>query len=294
MGERLETQASAGTDDALAVAAQPRASAECATRRAELGITIEDVANQLKFAPRQIEALEAGDFDRLPGGTFARGMIRSYTKLLKLDPAPLLAQLVESGIGPQPGPEEAVSLRAPIPFSEGGSHVNLVYAVLSVVLLAIVAFFAFEWYQEKSGSTRMAFVGPGQEAPLPRATPATAPGTSAPARESEPKPETFARIGGSPVPETVGRAEETLQPVAPGKGRITMRFEKDAWVQIKAGNGQMLVSQVNPAGTEKVVDGVPPFQLTIGNAPSVHLFYNDQPVDLKPHFKVDVARFTLK
>ena len=73
-----------------------------------------------------------------------------------------------------------------------------------------------------------------------------------------------------------------------------MRFDKDSWVQIKARNGETLLSQVNPAGTEKVIDGLPPFELTIGNAPNVHVTYNDQPVDLKPHFKVDVARFTLK
>jgi cytoskeleton protein RodZ len=72
-----------------------------------------------------------------------------------------------------------------------------------------------------------------------------------------------------------------------------LRFEKESWVEIKARNGTLL-SQLNPAGSEKTVEGDPPFQLTIGNAPSVQVTYNDQPVDLKPHFKVDVARFTLQ
>ena len=78
-------------------------------------MSLEDVANQLKFSPRLIEALEAGEFDKLPGRTFARGMLRSYAKLLKLDPAPILAQLVASGMGAQTGPEQAVSLRTPDP-----------------------------------------------------------------------------------------------------------------------------------------------------------------------------------
>ncbi|CAN0345825.1 unnamed protein product, partial [Phaeothamnion confervicola] len=276
-------------DDALAAreaaggsATAPPATAAFAARRAELGMSLEDVANQMKFATRQIEALEAGDFARLPGGTFVRGMLRSYARLLKIDPEPILRQLSASGAGPQPGPEHAVSLRTPIPFSEGGNHVNLVYAVLSVVILAVVAFFAIEWYQEQSAPPKLAFVAPAQDAPAAQAPPGDA------------TPATFASAGPAPVPETAPRAEERKSPApAPGMRRIVMRFDKESWVEVKAGNGETLLSQMNPAGTEKVVEGPPPFLLTIGNAPNVRVTYNEAPVDLRPHFKVDVARFTL-
>lgn len=296
----------AGSHDALT----ERGSAEgvsiaiFAQRRAEMGLTHEDVANQLKFAPRFIEALEAGEFDKLPGRTFARGMLRSYSKLLKIDPTPFLAQLGASGT-PQAATEEAVSLRAPVPFAEGGRHINLVYTALSIVVLATAAFFAFEWFLDRDAPSRLGFVSPGQQTPAaqapalaialpvaPAAPSVAAPGVATPA--AEPKSATFASVGPAPVPETAQRnSVEPKPPLAPGKGRIVMRFEKDSWVEIKGRNGT-LMSQLNPAGSEKTVDGDPPFQLTIGNAPSVQVTYNDQPVDLKPHFKVDVARLTLK
>ena len=167
--------------------------------------------------------------------------------------------------------------------------------VLSVLILAVVAFYAFEWYQEKSGPSKLAFVDAGREAqvaqpatetPEPAAAPGELQGVVAPARDA--KPATFASVGPAPVPETASAA-----PLVPGKRRIVMRFEKESWVEIKGRNGETLLSQLNPAGSEKVIDGDPPFQLTIGNAPSVQVTYNDQPVDLKPHFKVDVARLTL-
>jgi cytoskeleton protein RodZ len=276
---------------------QLKASKAFAKRRAEMGLTFDDVANQLKFAPRQIEALEAGAFAQLPGGTFARGMARSYAKLLKLDPEPLLQELVAAGIGPQPGPEQAVSLRQPIPFSEGGRHVNLVYMVLSIAILTVVAFYGLEWYQEKGGATGMAFVTPGRESSAPAEVP-LAKEPAAPAAGREARPDTLASVGPAPVPETALRAEDksstiTAPPLAPGRGRIVMHFDKESWVQIKARNGRVLLSQLNTPGSQVSVDGDPPFELTIGNAPSVHLIYNDQPVDLKPHFKVDVARLTL-
>jgi cytoskeleton protein RodZ len=288
-----EESAPAAVHDSLAARAEPPPTAVFAARRAELGLSVEDVANQLKFSPRLIEALEAGEFDKLPGRTFARGMLRSYAKLLKLDSAPILAHLVGAGMGLPKGPEQAVSFRTPIPFSEGGRHGNLIYMALTVVILVVVAFYAFEWYQEKSGPSKLAFVDAGREAPIaqpapvapePAAAASEPQGAAAPEREA--KPATFASVGPAPVP-------ETTSPLAPGRRRIVMRFEKESWVEIKGRNGVTLLSQLNPAGSEKVVDGEPPFQLTIGNAPSVQVTYNDQPVDLKPHFKVDVARLTL-
>jgi cytoskeleton protein RodZ len=64
-------------------------------------------------------------------------------------------------------------------------------------------------------------------------------------------------------------------------------------VEIRAGDGKVLLSQLNPGGTEQVVEGRPPFALVIGNAQHVRLSYDDRPVDLAPHVKVEVARLTL-
>jgi cytoskeleton protein RodZ len=54
------------------------------------------------------------------------------------------------------------------------------------------------------------------------------------------------------------------------------------------------VSQLHLPGSARVVTGVPPFAVVIGNAQHVRLSYNDKPVDLMPHIKVEVARFTLE
>src|SRR5438094_9295363 len=61
--------------------------------RAERKLSTADVAQRLKYGVRQIEALEAEEFDKLPGATFVRGMVRGYAKLLDTDPQPLLDEL---------------------------------------------------------------------------------------------------------------------------------------------------------------------------------------------------------
>ena len=54
------------------------------------------------------------------------------------------------------------------------------------------------------------------------------------------------------------------------------------------------MSSLNRAGTERAVRVSPPFNLVIGNASHVKAVYNDKPIDLAPHTKVEVARFTVK
>ena len=61
--------------------------------REAAGLSIDDVSQQLKLAPRQVQALEADDYAQLPGRTFVRGFMRNYARLLRLDPDALLAAL---------------------------------------------------------------------------------------------------------------------------------------------------------------------------------------------------------
>jgi cytoskeleton protein RodZ len=64
-----------------------------ATQREALGWSVEQVADQLKLAVRQVIALEAGDYASLPSPAVTRGFVRAYAKLMKLDPVPLVAQI---------------------------------------------------------------------------------------------------------------------------------------------------------------------------------------------------------
>ena len=73
-----------------------------------------------------------------------------------------------------------------------------------------------------------------------------------------------------------------------------MKFERESWVEIRGRDGKVITSELNRGGTERAVDGVPPFNLVIGNAQHVRLSYDDRPIDLAPHVKVEVARFTLQ
>ena len=265
--------------------------------REAAGLSLEDVARQLKFAPRQLQALEAGELQRLPGGTFVRGMVRSYARLLHLDPEPLLAQ-VGAHAAPQDAERLAQRFRQPVPFSDGARRSNLAYVALSLALLAAVVVVALEWRQERASAPRMAFVSAAQQpAEPPRAAIAEPPGVTVASAAPSPRVQA-ARVQATQGPakqvQVPAAARSADEPAAAGQGRIVLQFDGESWVEIHSGTGKLLVAQLHASGTERVVSGVPPFAVVIGNAQQVRISYNNKPVDLMPYVKVEVARFTLE
>lgn len=79
-----------------------------------------------------------------------------------------------------------------------------------------------------------------------------------------------------------------------GSGEVRLNFARDAWVEVKDATGSIVFSQLNTAGSERIVRGQPPFQLVVGNASGVTVTYNAREVDLAPHTRTDVARITLE
>jgi cytoskeleton protein RodZ len=48
-------------------------------------VSIETICAVTKVASRHVQALEAGEYDALPGGVFRKGILRSYLSVLQLD-----------------------------------------------------------------------------------------------------------------------------------------------------------------------------------------------------------------
>lgn len=246
--------------------------------REAAGLSVGDVAGSLKFSPRQIEALEGGDFAALHGATLIRGFVRSYARLLKLDTDGMLAQLEQSvprtaiEIKPMPG------TGAEMPHDQ--PRQQRVRWMLMALLLAGVAA-ALSYFAELPVVSDDASSGPPQAAPAavqPVASPEAAPPSLAPAPVAAP-----------------GQAAEVPAPVAdPAARQLQFAFSGASWVEVRDGTGRMLMSQNNLAGTRQAVIGHPPFQVVVGNAPQVKLQYGDAEVDLTPHTRAEVARFSLE
>lgn len=149
--------------------------------RERADLTLRDVAEALRIRHAHLEAIEAGDYDRLPGATYAVGFVRAYADHLGLDSNEIVRRFkTESAI--QPSRNE---LEMPIPVSDGGLPSG---AAVVVGLLVIGAIYG-AWYLASSTDRPVAEIvqevpdrfmalldiGPDGEpaAPAPEDTPAS-------------------------------------------------------------------------------------------------------------------------
>src|SRR5437660_10419434 len=198
--------------------------------RAERKLSIADVAQRLKYGARQIEALEAEEFDRLPGATFVRGMVRGYAKLLDTDPQPLLDELDQRYV---PGEIDLDLRDKGIPFVHSGKRGTRAYLALSLLALIVVAAILYEWRAGTPLWSRFESNAPPPQKES-RARPVVQP--AAPRAEME--------VPAAPAAPSVGVAEPPAAPAQQpsggrgGEGRLRVGFGREAWAQTRDAEGK--------------------------------------------------------
>ena len=285
-----------------------------ASERERQGLSRSDAAQRLHMSAYQIEAIEIGDYTRLPKGTFLRGFVRNYAKVLGLRAEEALALLPEHA--PRDRKPGIVVPTQNIRFDPLGDRLQNPYVkAASLALVALViGFAAMYWWLfikptppgaagRKATETQVAVVAPAAQpesiakAPAVQVPPAKAEAARPePAKPEAPKPEPprqNARLAAPPAAPAVPAQTQFLKVSADGKV-LKLVFKGSSWVEIRDAKGKILLSRLNPAGSEAEVSGRPPFNVIVGNAPEVQVFYNDHEFDLEPHTKVAVARFIVE
>jgi len=134
-------------------------------------LTVEQVADFTKIKGDHIHALESGRYDVFVAPVYIRGFVRSYSNMLKLDTAQVLAQLdVELG-----GTERFRSHPALDPTSKGWtdtatlllSRVNWMVVLPIVLILALLggAVVGYRKYKEYKTRDPLQSLGEGMHTP---------------------------------------------------------------------------------------------------------------------------------
>lgn len=121
-------------------------------------------------------------------------------------------------------------------------------------------------------------------------TPPSAPSTDDTASSAQPSEENPVASANA----SAGTATESTTVTSAGPATIVLRFQDDSWVEIKQADGKVLLSQEVSSGSQKSLEGSPPFEIIIGNAPGTTLEYHGAAIDLTPYTHDRVARLTLK
>lgn len=268
------------------------------------GLEVADIAQTLKLGPRQVEALEGGDWKGLPGNTFIRGFVRNYARLTQIDPAPLMAQLDE--VLEKPVNSLGVSDMAPAAMPNSGSagsqrsKLVVLIGAGAVVLSALVYFLIPSDLSSLRESTQSLLDSLARKdgevaAPAP-AAPATEPVFPPGATPQQVmNPQVLAPAEVQPSQVAPAAASEPQSPAATaGAPQMRFLFEKDSWLEVRDRDNKVVFSQKLAAGAEQALSGQGPLSVTIGYAPGVRVFWHGAAVDLAPHTRGDVARLVLE
>ncbi|MDP1525120.1 MAG: DUF4115 domain-containing protein [Rhodocyclaceae bacterium] len=240
--------------------------------RLEAKLSITDVAQTLKFSPRQIELLELDDHAALPGMTIVRGFVRSYSRLLKLDTDALLKMLDAAS------PVVMADVRPPDNMGLAGvegdrQQVGPLASLAIVVLLAALMLAGWHFFGPKPVTSNhpVAASAPATITPMPVVSPQPAQPDAA-----------------------LGVAPSTASEQAVAAPVLAFVFEGRSWLEVVDADAKVVHSAENQPGTQLSLAGKPPFELVVGNATKVKLTYGERVIDLLPYTRADVARLKVE
>ena len=290
--------------DERAVAAQSAVEAPCpedsapasygarlAWQRQSAGLSVTDVAASLRLHPNQIRAIEQEDLARLPAPAYVRGFIRSYARVLNIDPAPLLSDL---NAKLAPARESVVDGTATdyVAARAAGRERMLPQWAIGIALVVLTALGLIGWQATQRSA-------PAPAPPEPLAVLA-APPTPAPALATDATASPVSEASAAPadpIPAPAEVAEPTVRPSVIATGAaptLALRFNGASWAEVTDRNGRILLSQLNAAGAEHALDGELPLTVVIGDANFASVEVRGAAFSLQPFTRNNVARFVIK
>lgn len=280
--------------------------------REQAGLSVADIADRIKFASRQVEALEANDFTHLPQAPFLRGFVRSYARVLQLDEASLLGSLPEAPVKQEVAASHAdyVPFQNPLAMSRG----NLLWlgGSLGVALLLVLFLMLPESQEVKMEPVLEAVTLPASETAASGAVATDQPGAwqikletpvvekrSEAAKQIIPEKKVLEvrttvalpQVSAASAPATTLTAIDMLK-----RRPMHLVFTGDTWVEVLDTNGEIMLSRSNPAGTEKWIGGPKraPYDVTITHPERVRLYYKGREIDLSAYAGKGVAHFKVE
>ncbi|GJI99466.1 hypothetical protein RugamoR64_00050 [Duganella rhizosphaerae] len=307
--------------------------AQLAAQREAMGLTVEQIADQLKLAPRQVKALEAGDYAALPNMAVVRGFVRAYAKVVKMDATPLVAMIeVISPTSHEAAPPRkeiaATFTESRFPSMTGRSPGPAAWlvGVAVVVVVAAAGVYAYQaglipatLFQRsdkeapasataelpKPAEVAVApiettIAKPGQEsAPLqsPSVPLISVPPPGAPA-DAAPAATTPAATTPAPAPAPAAPVAQVsppaAAPVAASGSQLVLKVTQDSWVEIRRPGTTPLISRLVKAGNTETFDIKDPALLIVGKPSGVEATLGGAPLALPPVAGGTISRVNIK
>ena len=225
-------------------------------------LTLQQVEEDTKIRVKYVQAMENEDWDIMPGVTYVKGFLRTYSTYLGLDPEVIIGEFRSRGMVPSAEHHEPFSGASVIgkPHSHRGRNTIVILAIVCLVVLAAIYALGMDWGKSDEPQTRPGALGIASPSP----TASTSPQPSA-------------------SPTGVPARQKNLVKVEAVGG--------DCWMEVRRNDAQgvVLFSGTLTKGDKKQFTGKD-IWMSLGNPASVRLEAAGKKVDLKS----DVGPWTVE
>ena len=264
----------------------PRVGADLTTARERTGLSIEEMAAQLRIRPEYLEALEQGRIGVLPATAYAVAFLRAYGRALGLDADELVRRFKNEAAS-------VVSRRPKLAFPAPVPRRGVPASAMMMLGLALTVGAYAAWYKlAPSRPAQVQTVEPvparlaslvSPPPPPPAATPAPAPavvGQTAPPAAPVPSAASVPATPDQTADLSPGSAAAATPPApTPPPDRagdasstgLALHASADAWVQVRVRNGPVLFSRILHSGETWAIPARTDLLMTTGNAGGTEL-----------------------
>lgn len=289
--------------------------------RLKAGVHLAVLSAALKVPVRQLEALEADQYLSNQSPVFVRGLASSVCRQLRIDPAPVLALLPQpssysESFAPVRHDDVAPARLGILRHSSERFPLKAFWAALVMAILTAGLIWLpgpSQWTLWVDVTNFLKISDPiSAKAPLalPEGTPSVLAASDA------------ASLGGVTVvpsepvksvesPSSVVASQpDVSQPsssvVLPDPGKVPLSVNKssvpewvftatsESWLEVRDGQNRVLWSGVLKTGNTRRLQVPLPVSVVVGRADALQVSFKGQTFDLRPHSKMNVARFEVK
>jgi cytoskeletal protein RodZ len=237
--------------------------------RENRGISLRQIAAATKISTGALEALERGDFSRLPGGIFSRAFVRAYAVEVGLDADETVLRYTElseaAARSAAAAPAQAEITDEDRAFLERQQQAAVWLKVAVAVLVIAIGGALWWWWMSKRAEA-------APSVPSSATTTAAAPPSADP-----PAPASAAPASDTPVNPPVEPA--ATPPAAPDSARalaIALTMTDSCWTQVTA-DGRLIVARTMASGETQSIQADREVVIDVGNAGAVTWTINGRP-----------------
>ncbi len=250
-------------------------------------VELAQIAEELKISSRTLQAIESDEYDKLPGGVFAKSFVRQYAGVLGLDAEEVAAQFEQAAHLPEL--TNLAELRRPRPvtgldrmgdrtfsFSRPRNVLPSLVAVLVVMLICSVVYGWWERSRQLAATRRetpppvVSAKQPRPQRPAPATTVANGPGPASAFVANAPRP---AQIPpGVPQP-----LVPDSEPAGTGAVHVELVVAEPVWVSVQRDGTPIYQGELQP-NEIRTVAANSEITLKLGNAGGVTILLNGKPI----------------